>query len=433
MFLVSLILICWLTTGVFAADEQSVGPYSGNILSRSTLTGDWGGLRNTLAAKGVTFDSNLVVTGQGVVDGGINHDWEVGGRGGILFKADTGKLGLWPGGFLTVELEGNFGKAVNLKNGGLAAINTNQIFPMPGNQELNLPALNFTQFLSEYVGVAFGKMDTSSGDMNEFAHGKGDSQFMNLAFNLNPALMMAVPYSTLGTGLVILPAKDPNAAIITLSVLSANGKANTSGFEDLSGDKLTYNVEGRVRTNFFGLTGHQLVGGLYSNKNFTSIDQRLTLMPGSNSIAEKTDSWAVYYNFDQFLYETVKGSGKGFGIFGRFAATDGNPNPINYFYSLGFASLGAIASRPHDRFGFGWYYMDVRNPTLTGPLTTRTYLRNEHGFELYYSAALTPWAHLTPNMQFIHGAQETTDTVVNNVRRYVDTATIMGLRMQLLF
>ena len=40
----------------------------------------------------------------------------------------------------------------------------------------NLPALNFTQFLSPYFGLSFGKFATitsTSGDMNEFAHGKG--------------------------------------------------------------------------------------------------------------------------------------------------------------------------------------------------------------------------------------------------------------------
>jgi hypothetical protein len=31
-------------------------PYSGDLLSRSTLTGDWWGVRNQVAEKGVTFD-----------------------------------------------------------------------------------------------------------------------------------------------------------------------------------------------------------------------------------------------------------------------------------------------------------------------------------------------------------------------------------------
>jgi len=420
-------LLC-LAQPAIAADPD----YSGDFLKRSTLTGDWGGARNDLAKKGVTFDLNLVLTEQGVVEGGKNREWETGGRGSLLFKVDTGKLGLWPGGFFTVEVEGNFGKGVNLRNGGLMPVNTNQMFPVPAEEGVALPALNFTQFLSEYAGVVFGKLDTTSGDMNEFAHGKGDTQFMNMAFNLNPALLMTVPYSTLGAGLIILPTKDPHAAIVTFSVVSAKGEADTSGFDTLNSDTLSFNLEARVRTDFFGLTGHQLVGAIYSNKDYISMDQRLSLERGSNSIAKETDSWSVYYNFDQYFYEPVKGSGRGVGIFGRFAATDGNPNLINYFYSLGIGGKGIMASRPHDRFGLGWYYIDIKNPTFTGPFATRTFLRDEQGVEAYYSIALTPWAHLTPNIQVIRGAQEHTVAALPANRTNIDTATILGLRLQLL-
>jgi len=421
--------ICCCTVPAFAADPD----YSGSFLSRSTLTGDWGGARSDLAKKGVTFATNLVLTEQGVVDGGKDNEWENGGRATLLLNVDTGKLGLWPGGFLTAEFEGNFGKSVNLTNGGLMTVNTNQIFPVPSEEGVALSALNFAQFLSEYAGLMAGKFDTSSGDMNEFAHGKGDTQFMNLALNLNPALLLTVPYSTLGAGLVVIPNKDPNAAIVTFLVASAEGKASTSGFDNVHNDKLSYNLEGRLRTDFFGLTGHLLVGAIYSNKDFTSMDQRLSLEPGSNSIEKKTDSWSVYYNFDQYVYEPVKKSGKGFGLFGRFAATDGNPNLIHYFMSLGIGGKGAMASRPDDRFGLGWYYMDVKSPTFTGPLATRTFLRDEQGAEAYYSVALAPWAHLTPNIQVIHGAQNQTVALLPADRKDIGTATIMGLRLQVLF
>jgi porin len=95
---------------------------------------------------------------------------------------------------------------------------------------------------------------------------------MNTAFNFNAVALFTVPYSTLGTGVIILPTKDPNEALLSLSVTQTNGMPNYSGFNDLDGDKLTFGGEGRVRTNFFGLTGHQLFGATFSNKQFTSID-----------------------------------------------------------------------------------------------------------------------------------------------------------------
>jgi porin len=429
LFLILLGLLC-IAQPVFA-DETT---YSGDIMTRSTLTGDWGGVRNDLAKKGVTFDLDLTQVLQGVAAGGKNSSWGFGGRGDLTLKVDTGKLGLWPGGFLTVELEGNFGQSVNLRNGGLMPVNTNQIFPTPGSDQVNLPALNFAQFFSEYAGVVVGKMDTMSGDMNEFAHGKGASQFMNLAFNINPTLLLTVPYSTLGAGVVILPTKDPNAAIVTVTALSAVGKASSTGFDNLDGNKMSFNIEGRVRTDFFGMTGHQLLGGIYSNKNFKSMDPRLTLAPGTRLTGEKSDSWAVYYNFDQYLYEPVKGSGKGFGVFGRFAATDGNPNFMQYFYSLGLGGTGVAASRPHDSFGIGGYYIDIKSPSLSGPFgdLSKDFLRDEYGFEAYYSLAVTPWALVTPNIQVVRGAQKSKDPLLSNINE-IATATILGIRLQVVF
>jgi carbohydrate-selective porin OprB len=114
--------------GAVSAEEQPAGkPYSGDFLSRSTLTGDWAGLRNDLSGKGVTFDLNLTQVEQGVVNGGLNSSWKYGGRGDLTVTVDTGKLGLWSGGFLTAELEGNFGHAINGYDGGLSAVNTNPV------------------------------------------------------------------------------------------------------------------------------------------------------------------------------------------------------------------------------------------------------------------------------------------------------------------
>jgi porin len=428
----TLLILVLLASQGFA--EEST--YSGNFLSRSTLTGDWGGVRNDLAKKGVTLDMNLTQVNQGVTDGGKSSEWESGGRGDLTLNADTGKLGLWPGGFLNVEFEGNYGNAVNGYTGSLMTVNTNQIFPVPAKDEFCIPAVNFAQFLSEYFGVMVGKFDTiSTGDLNEFAHGKGDTQFMNLAFNINPTLLTTVPYSPLGAGVIILPTKDPHEAVVNFLVADSVGDANTTGFDTLNANRLTFAGAGRVRTGFFGLTGHQVVGLTYSNRDFGSLDQRLFNVLDGN-IEKNKGSLCFYYNFDQFFYETEKGSGKGIGVFGRFGISDGNPNPVNYFVSLGVGGKGMIPERPHDQFGIGWYYLDVNNPKLTTLRTTRHFLRDEYGFEVYYSFAVTPWALLTPDIQVVRPAQKNTFDLSQappTVKGSVDTATVLGLRMRLVF
>jgi hypothetical protein len=82
--------------------------------------------------------------------------------------------------------------------GAIDPVNTNQLFPDAGGDNFNVPHLSFTQFVSPYFGVLAGKLDTMSSDENEFAHGKCDTQFMNLAFNINPVTVVAAPYSPLG-------------------------------------------------------------------------------------------------------------------------------------------------------------------------------------------------------------------------------------------
>ena len=145
-------------------------------------------MRNEWAAKGVTIDLNVTQIGQGVVNGGKSGVWQYGGRGDLVINLDSQKLGLWPGGFFNLELEGNWASSVNRNTGALMPVNSSQTLPLPPGDIFGVPAWNFAQFLSPYFGLAIGKFATitnTSGDMNEFAHGKGATQFMNMAFNFN--------------------------------------------------------------------------------------------------------------------------------------------------------------------------------------------------------------------------------------------------------
>ncbi len=413
----------------FAQEAAESPPYSGGFLSRSSLTGDWNGGRDDLAAKGVTVDATLTQIGQSVVDGGKNDDWEYSGRFNLIERFDTQKMGLWPGGFLTLQLDGNWSDAVNPNTGALMPANSAQLYPFPASDNFNVSELSYAQFLSHYFGVQVGKLETISvGDNNEFAHGKGDTQFLNLALNANPLLVLTVPYSTLGAAAIVLPTQDPHSALVTFAVLQANGNSKEIGFADLDDDALSFLAQGRMRTGFFGLTGHQLVGGLFSNKTFTSLDQRIGFIVDNGRLETEDDSWAVFYNFDQFLYEIDKNAGRGAGIFARFGASDGDPNLMEYFVSAGFGGTGMLSSRPHDRFGIGYYYISISNPTFQGPLTSRSFLQDEHGFEIFYNVAITPWLLLTPDLQVIRGAQK--ERLGSGAK--VDTATILGFRLQLI-
>src|SRR5262249_35185638 len=120
----------------------------------------------------------------------------------------------------------------------------------------------------------------------------------------------------------------------------------TSGFEDLNGNAITVAGEGRVRTDFFDLTGHQLLGSTVSNKRFISIDQRLRLIIEVHSLTPEKGSLNIFYNFYQYSYVPKKGADRGIGVFGRLGVSDGNPNFMKFFGSFGVGGKGMFESHP---------------------------------------------------------------------------------------
>jgi len=73
--------------------------------------------------------------------------------------------------------------------------------------------------------------------------------------------------------------------------------------------------------------------------------------------------------------------------------------------------------------------MDISNPKLTGIFKGREILRDEYGVEAYYNFAITPGLQLTPDIQVIRRAQKRVITSGEGI----DTASVLGFRLQLVF
>jgi len=417
-----------------AGADEDVGSYAGTLGTRPALSGDWNGHRTHLAERGVTFDLSLTQIAQGIVRGGKDTGWAYGGRGDVVVGADTEKLGWWRGGRLSLEFEGSFASDVNKQTGALNAVNSSQTYPVTDGYGVS--ELMLTQLFFRKLGVVVGKVQTGS-DSNEFAAGKGDAQFFNLALQFNSAATVTIPYSALGVGVFWLPTGDEKFAKLKLFVVDSNGKGDSPGFDTVFNGETTYHAEGRVRTLISGLTGHQLIGGAYSTKSFTALEQNVRVVIEDRSLQKTKGSWVLYYNFDQYLYEPERGSGRGLGVFGRFGVSDGNPNPTKYFYSAGIGGKGVVPGRPLDGFGIGYYYVTVGHPVFTGPFASASLLRDEQGVEAYYDVAITPWARLAPDLQVVKPAQKRTvgtnqGGVVGGGVKPINTATVLGIRLRLI-
>jgi porin len=418
--LLILALSIFFSAGVIAEEAQE-----GPDFNKSRLTGDWGGARTDLANKGITIDIDSMQFYQGVVDGGVDSKWKYGGSVDYELKFDFEKLGLWPGAFIDMRAEHQFGEFINGDTGAILGANADGLFPLPGYRDLTLSKVVFTQFLSESFGLFFGKIDTLDGDNNHFAGGRGRENFMNQNFVFNPATIRTTPYSALGAGAVfVFPdvyAEDP--AILSFAALGSDGQPNTAGWDDDFEGGTSYSIEFSHPTNFFNQSGKQLYGATYSNKDYTALDQDprfiLRTLLGLGTLEKEEGSWSFYHNFHQYIFTEEADKTQGWGIFGRFGIADDETSPIEDFYSIGFGGKGLLEGRDQDKWGAGFFYVGLSDEL---PQAVRNQFGDSHGFEFFYNIEVTPYLHITPDLQIINPSNEN-----------LDSAVVLGARARILF
>lgn len=383
--------------------------YRGDFWTRPALTGDWGGTRQKLMDKGLRFDVSIIQTIQGNWAGGTadKSPYEFNARYGL--RLDTGKAGLWPGGLLVFNAESKYGKNNNLNTGALSPVSTTSLYPVPQDDVTSVMDLYAVQFLAEWVGVMVGKMTLR--ETNVFAS-KDDEQFMNTAFNFNLAAGTTVPLNALLAGVILLPTKW---LTVTTMAIDSEGTATRSGFDTVFERGTTLLQSAEFKITPFGLPGHQRIGWTYSDRSRVQFEQtprQITeaIITGSTAgLTRKGSDWAFMYDFDQYLYTVPGKDDQGLGLFGRIGITDGEVNPIQQFYSIGLGGKGLIPGRDRDSFGVAYYYV-VLSDKLPQLIQDRS--RDEQGGELYYNFAVTPWLHITPDLQIISPAKKSVDTTV---------------------
>jgi porin len=461
---VSVLLLGWtllIGPSPSSAQPAKVPPtYGGDIWSRPRLTGSWGGLRDELAKKGVVFDTDVLLTPQGVLTGGDQTGWEFWGNADYTLNVDTGKLGLWPGGFFKVYADTSFGNTVLRESGATVPVNTMGLLPEPNQPVSALMNATFTQFLSPKFGLFAGKIFTLDGFKGEFA-GDLRNQFMNTGLTF-PATLGFVPFSAYGGGVAALPWKGVE---LSAMALDASGTTTSNDITDAFDDGATVVASGKATIKPFGLVGHQTVGGMWSNKTRISLkqdpsniarflaQQRFPALvdpgPKLQRILERffpgllvpvqsanydDSTWSVFYAFDQYFWQPGADPKRGVGMFFNFGASDGDANPIKYSYAMGIGGNGAVPGRPHDNFGIGWAHTQFSNnfvPFLRQNLNIG--FDHEDAVEMFYAAALTPWLRTSLDLQIVEPALQKTLNSSGTSLKNVDTTVVGGLRMYVRF
>ena len=370
--------------------------------------------RKLTADSGVTFSGNVAQFYMGVVSGGTDQSARYSGHGDYVANIDGDKALGMKGMFIKLRAEHRFGESMAGTTGALLPPNVAADLPVADSEQLYLANVLFTQMFSETFGVFAGKLDTLDGDQNAFASGRGVRQFSNVAFVATPIVLRTTPYSTLGVGFVVLQDLQP---IFTFSALNATDTSGTVGINELFKDGVVLVPELRLPTEYFGLPGHQLFGGTWSSRNYVSLTQDPRIILPSVPIARQTDSWSLYYNFDQFLFVDKNDPKRGWGLFGRAGIADEKTNPVSWFLSGGVGGNSMIPGRQNDTFGAGFYYSGTSSNLAPILATALGGVGDGYGTELFYNVAVTKWFNLTGDAQFVTPA-----------RSSVDSSVLLGLR-----
>lgn len=132
-------------------------------------------------------------------------------------------------------------------------------------------------------------------------------------------------------------------------------------------------------------------------------------------------SWWVNYQFNQALWVDPNDATRMWGVGGGIGFSHGKPNPVHWTAVLGVGGSSPLAGRKLDTFGIAYYYLELSDSFKrdVGPILP---LRAERGLELFYNLAVTPWCHVTTDLQ-----------VITPLLERVETAVVPGLRVRIDF
>lgn len=372
--------------------------------SREHLTGDMFGLRSGLAERGVVADLDLTQFYQGVASGGAAQDDAYGGKLDYFFTFAQG--------FVVLHAETRFGEDSILDAAGLAPVDTNMLYPGLENTtaitglQFNVPLTSDQEWI-----LSLGKIN--SVDLIDMLYpqtGRGVDGFMNASTFLPLTIARTVPLSFLGAGVLKMHEGQIQGGLL---VYDSHNVPRTSGFEDLGDNGVNIAGLWRFFTEFGGLPGSHLFLGSGATGEFTSLDPLdWSFIPGVGIVApQETGSWSLLYILEQKLWVDLRNERRHIGLLSQWGIADPKTCPYEWVCNVALQGQGLIASREQDTTGVAYFYSglsgdfkDLLNPPLP--------MNDLQGVELYYNVAVTPWFHLTADLQFVQPGVSANDTAV---------------------
>jgi len=383
------------------------------IRTRKALTGDWWGVRSSLADNGVSFDLRYTSFYQGLAEGTGEKGYNYGGKMDAFINLGSDKLGLWEGGEFRSHLEYSHGDATANLGGAIFSVNTALYWPVDTANELVATSLNYTQMLGDRSSIAFGKFNpVDVYASHPFYGGWGIDRFMNIVLAAPPSGLIPVVFMGALATIDVEP--------VTWSIIIADPNDRTNDYfpGDLFSDGVLIAANATRVTSIAGRGSTFGITGLYS----TAEGADYSSVGGAVGTSTKSGAYNVNIQFTHNFQESREQSNTAWGFYLKAGIADGNPNYVQRSLIVGIAGNALFFGRPQDSFGVGAYYYDLSD-TLQDELNpVLTNFQDESAFEAYYSWAVKPWLRVGANIQYI-----------NPARGDYDNALVPSLRAQFRF
>jgi porin len=385
-----------------------------------SLTNDWFGAGEAMKTGGLTMRLSTTQVYQDVAHGGLSTHNEAGrytGRYDFSIEADLDKMAGLKGASLFASAQGGWSEGIDPRSvGSLAGVNGDAV----GNHAVRLREFWFNQnLLDDRLRIRLGKIDLTGGfeckgcsvafDTNAYANSERN-QFINNNLVNNPTIPF--PNKTLAAVVLVHPI---DSLYLAAGVADANGKVGVveTAFEKphryFTVGEAGYLAD--VPSPNGPMSGAYRVGVWNDPRSKDRFD-------GDDP---KSGTSGFYMSADQTLLKenATAGDAQGLGAFARLGFADEDVSAIRFFWSAGVQYTGLVPGRDADVLGFG-----VARSRVSGEAGAGFTAAQETVYELYYNIEVTPWLHLSPDIQFIAnpgGRHDTRD------------ATVVGLRLNIAF
>jgi porin len=410
--------------------EGLTSPVGESIWSQDLLTGNWGGWRDQIGYKGLSFSVNYQAEVFGNPVGGIKQGVISDGLFNLAVDLDLERVtnGIWKDALIHSNALYIYGQGLSANYVGDFS-NTSNI---AGPQSIRLQELWFQQSLwQKRASIRVGMLAADT----EFFTSNSSALFLNGtfgAFNLigqNFPGAPVYPLSRPGVRAYLAPTSN----FYIKGAIFGMDSALDPGGNDLYGTDFNINLSDGLlwifeagylvnqSPNDRGLQGTYKIGTFFQNGNFTTWHSQAEAALGVGGLSSRSTEFAIYAVADQQIYQR---GDQTISVFARGGFGPPKYSFIDGYFDAGADFTGFVPNRPLDVGGLAIAYSAVsRSFSDAQILQGNPPYTEEIVLEATYQAHVAAWWNIQPDIQFIlnpSGAAGSHNALVLGVRTSIN-------------